>query len=113
MSKSSKTKTKQGTTSSPSKQQEENNQLKSVIEALKNKITKLENKVSTLEVENLESTLTVAINTSSRLCSKVARLEHVYMRPEVNSNRFEISLWGKTSLQYEVTSLSAFTWLRA
>ena len=51
MPKSSKTKTKQGTTSSPSKQQEENNQLTSVIEAVKNKITKLENKVCTLEVE--------------------------------------------------------------
>ena len=68
MSKSSKTKAKQGTASSPSKQQEENNQLTSVIEALKNQITKLENKDYTLEgkVENLESTLTVATNTSSR-----------------------------------------------
>ena len=28
------------------------------------------------------------------------------MRPEVNSNRFEISLWGKISLPCEVTSLS-------
>ena len=76
MSKSSKTKTKQGTASSPSKQQEENNQLTSVIEALKNQITKLENKVCTLEgkVENLDSALTVAANTSSRLCIKVARL---------------------------------------
>ena len=36
-------------------------------------------------------------------------LEHVYMRPEVNSNRFEISLRGKTSLRYKVTSLLAFT----
>ena len=36
-------------------------------------------------------------------------LEHVYMRPEVNSNRFDISLRGKSSLQSEVTSLSAFT----
>ena len=36
-------------------------------------------------------------------------LEHV----EVNSNRFEISLWGKISLRCEVTSLSVFTWLRA
>ena len=36
-------------------------------------------------------------------------LEHVYMRPKVNSNRFEISLWGKISLRCEVTSLSAFT----
>ena len=35
--------------------------------------------------------------------------EHVYMRPEVNSNRFEISLRGKISLRCEVTSLSAFT----
>ena len=32
-----------------------------------------------------------------------------YMRPEVNSNRFEISLLGKISLRCEVTSLSAFT----
>ena len=68
MSKSSKTKTNQGTASWPSKQQEENNQLTSVIQALKNRITKLENKVCTLEgnVENLESTLTVAANTRSR-----------------------------------------------
>ena len=38
-------------------------------------------------------------------CSKRSPsvLEHVYMRPEVNSNRFEISL------RCEVTSLSAFT----
>ena len=28
---------------------------------------------------------------------------------EVNSNRFEISLRGKISLRYKVTSLSAFT----
>ena len=35
--------------------------------------------------------------------------EHVYMRPEMNSNRFEISLWDKISLWCEVTSLSAFT----
>ena len=42
-----------------------------------------------------------------------ASLEHVYMRPEENSNRFEISLWDKTSLRCELTSLSAFTWLRA
>ena len=34
------------------------------------------------------------------------------MRPEVNSNRFEISLRDKISLRSEVTSLSAFTWLR-
>ena len=36
-------------------------------------------------------------------------LEHVYMGPEVNSNRFEISLRGKISLRCKVTSLSAFT----
>ena len=36
-------------------------------------------------------------------------LEHVYMRPEVNSNQFEISLQGKISLPCEVTSLSALT----
>ena len=61
----------------PSKQQEENKQLTSVIKALKNQITKLENKVCTLEgkVENLELTLTVATNTSSWLCSEVARLQ--------------------------------------
>ena len=35
-------------------------------------------------------------------------LEHVYMRPKVNSNRFEISLWGKISLRCEATSLSVF-----
>ena len=40
-------------------------------------------------------------------------LEHIHMRPEVNSNRFEISLRDKISLRCEVTSLSAFTWLRA
>ena len=33
------------------------------------------------------------------------------MRPEVNSNRFEISLQDKISLRCEVTSLSALTWL--
>ena len=37
-------------------------------------------------------------------------LEHVSMRPE--SNRFEISLPDKISLRCEITSLSAFTWLR-
>ena len=31
--------------------------------------------------------------------------EHIYMRPKVNSNWFEISLQGKTSLRCEVTSL--------
>ena len=36
-------------------------------------------------------------------------LERVYMRPEVNSNRFEISLRGKISLRCKVTSLFAFT----
>ena len=36
-------------------------------------------------------------------------LEHVYMRPEVDSNRFEISPRGKISLRCKVTSLSAFT----
>ena len=35
--------------------------------------------------------------------------EHVYMGPEVNSNRFEISFRDKISLRCEVTSLSAFT----
>ena len=39
-------------------------------------------------------------------------LRALYMRPEVNSKQFEILLWGKISLRYEVTSLSAFTWLR-
>ena len=38
-----------------------------------------------------------------------ASLEHVYMRPEVNSNRFDISLRGKIPLRCEVTSVSAFT----
>ena len=40
-------------------------------------------------------------------------LEHVYMGPEVNSNRFEISLRDRISLRCEVTSLSvshAFGW---
>ena len=32
-----------------------------------------------------------------------------FMRPEVNPNRFEISLRDKISLRCEVTSLSAFT----
>ena len=36
-------------------------------------------------------------------------IEHVYMRPEVNPNRFEISLRGKISLRCKVTSLFAFT----
>ena len=36
-------------------------------------------------------------------------LEHVYMRPEVNSNRFEISLRGKNSLWCKLTSLSRST----
>ena len=39
-------------------------------------------------------------------------LEHVYMTTEGNSNWFEISLWDKISLRCEVTSLSAFAWLR-
>ena len=39
--------------------------------------------------------------------------EHGYMRPEVNSNQFEILLQDKISLLCEVTSLSAFTWLQA
>ena len=42
----------------------------------------------------------------------INNFEHVYMRPEVNSNRFEISLRDKISLRCEVTSLAAFTWLR-
>ena len=37
------------------------------------------------------------------------KLEHVYMRPEVNSGRFEISLWDKISLRCKVTALFAFT----
>ena len=44
----------------------------------------------------------------SNSVSKVA-LEHVYMRPEVNSNQFEISFRDKISLRCEATSLSAFT----
>ena len=43
----------------------------------------------------------------------ISILEHVYMRPEVSSNWFEISLWDKIPLWCEVTSLSAFTWIRA
>ena len=35
-------------------------------------------------------------------------LDHVQMRPEVNSNRFEISLRGKISFRCKLTSLSAF-----
>ena len=46
-------------------------------------------------------------------CSEVVHLENIYMRPEVNSNRFEISLQGKISLCCEVTSLSVLAWLRA
>ena len=34
------------------------------------------------------------------------------MRPEVNSNRFEISLRGKVSIWCKVTSLSAFRWFQ-
>ena len=41
--------------------------------------------------------------------SYMEMLEHVYMRPEVNSNRFEISLRGKISLRCKVTSLFVFT----
>ena len=33
-------------------------------------------------------------------------IEHVYTRPDVNSDWFEISLWTKISLWCEVTSLS-------
>ena len=39
--------------------------------------------------------------------------EQIYMTSEVNSNRFEVSLRGKTSLRCKVTSLSAFTWPQA
>ena len=35
------------------------------------------------------------------------------MRPEVNANRFEISLQGKISLRFKVTSLSTFTRIQA
>ena len=40
-------------------------------------------------------------------------LEHVYMRTEENSNRFDISLQDKVSRRCKVTSLSTFTRLRA
>ena len=40
-------------------------------------------------------------------------LEDVYMSPEVNLNRFEISLRGKISVRCQVTSLLAFTWVQA
>ena len=40
-------------------------------------------------------------------------LEHVYMRTAENSNRFDISLQDKVSRRCKVTSLSAFTRLRA
>ena len=46
-------------------------------------------------------------------CSEVVHLENIYMRPEVNSNRFEISLQSKISLCCDVTSLSALALLRA
>ena len=36
-------------------------------------------------------------------------MEHVYMRSEVNSNQFEISLRGKILLRCKVISLLAFT----
>ena len=39
--------------------------------------------------------------------------EHVYMRPKVNSNRFEISLRRNISLRCQVTLLLAFTWVQA
>ena len=45
----------------------------------------------------------------TRITKQVSLLEHVYMRPEVNSNRFEISLRGKISLRCKVISLLAFT----
>ena len=46
---------------------------------------------------------------STTCLSTLILLEHVYMRPEVNSNRFEISLRGKISLRCKVTSLFTFT----
>ena len=46
-------------------------------------------------------------------CKLYVGLEHVYMRLEVNSNRFEISFRDKISLWCEVTSLPAFIWLQA
>ena len=33
----------------------------------------------------------------------LCRKKYAYMRPEVNSNRFEISLWGKIPLRCELT----------
>ena len=54
-------------------------------------------------------TLTYCFDHSEIPAHSMFTLEHVYMRPEVNSNRFEISLRGKISLRCEVTSLSVFT----
>ena len=34
--------------------------------------------------------------------------KHIYMRPEVNSNQFEILLQGKITLRCKVTSLLVF-----
>ena len=45
----------------------------------------------------------------SRDLKEFSDLEHVYMRREVNSNWFEISLRGKISLWCKVTSLFAST----
>ena len=47
-----------------------------------------------------------------KMCKKYL-LQHVYMRPKVNSNWFEISLRDKILLRCQVTLLSTFTWLRA
>ena len=50
----------------------------------------------------------------SNLKSKLHRIiEHAYIRPEVNSNRLEISFRGKISPRREVTSPPALTWPRA
>ena len=38
--------------------------------------------------------------------------EHVYMRPEVKTNLFEISLRGKISLRCKITSLLPFIWVQ-
>ena len=40
---------------------------------------------------------------------QINRNSDVYIRPEMNSNRFEISLRGKFSLRYKVNLLLAFT----
>ena len=40
-------------------------------------------------------------------------LENAHMRNEMNSNRYEISIWLKMSLRCSINSLLVFTWIEA